>query len=130
MKKHLIKHALTIAKNKLSLHPQFDCYPHYTFIIQDNKIVEWATNTCHEPPLHYGYHSRLDYRPKFHAELFAYKKARGLLAKKSFEILNIRLNKQGELKMSKPCESCHEFLTAMGCKRFYYSSEIGFLRLI
>lgn len=130
MKKSIFQEALKIARSKLKNHPQFDCYPHYTFVIQDNKILEWATNACHEPPIHFGYHANLDYRPKLHAELFAYKRAKGLLHRDEFDIINIRLNKQGDTKMSKPCKSCYQFLSAVGCSKFYYSSDIGFLRLV
>lgn len=132
MRKSLLDIALKIAIEKLPLHPQLDHYPHYTFIVQDNQIVEWSTNVSQDPPLHYGYKrpgSDPDYRPKIHSEISAFKKAKGILSKKQyFEVINIRLNKHKEVRLSKPCNCCYNILKEMGCKRFYYSSLSGFLK--
>ncbi len=131
MKKSLFTEVVRIARSKLPSHPERSCYCHYSFVIQDNKIVEWGTNNRHEPPKHYGYHRPWDgtFRPKFHSEAYAYKRARGLLTDDSFEIINVRLVKSGELRLSKPCRPCFELLASLGCKRFYYSSEVGFMDL-
>lgn len=133
MKKSILKYALKIAQDKLPFHPQLDHFPHYTFIIQNNKIVDWATNLSQDPPIHYGYNSKENgdpfYRPKIHSEIAGYKKARGILKKNiAFEILNIRLNKKGELRLSKPCICCFEIMKQLGCQKFYYSSDIGFFK--
>jgi hypothetical protein len=132
MKKSLLKTAMQIARDKLRAHPERNNFPHYSFIIQNNKIVEWATNISKKiPPLHYGYHRNDDatFIPKFHAETFAYKKARGLLDDDTFQIINMRFNKRGDLRLSKPCKCCYELMTNLGCSRFYYSSPLGFMEL-
>lgn len=133
MKKAILREAVRIAKSKLHLHNELHNYPHYSFIIQNNKIIEWATNAHHEPPRHYGYHNRckhdIGYVPKFHAEVFAYKRAKALLTDNTFTIVNMRFNKAGQLKLSKPCTPCYELMSALGCSCFYYSSDIGFLQL-
>ena len=125
MKKSLLRKALRIAYDQLSQHPQLDHYPHYSFIILRNKILAWATNTSQEPRIHYGYHRNWDgtYRPKMHAELHAYHKAN---VTTPFEIINIRLNKSGGLRLSKPCYPCFKLLTTLGCRRFWYTDESGF----
>lgn len=128
MKKSILIECIRIAKAKLELHPERCNFPHYSFIIQQNKIVEWATNIAFEPPVHYGYHKALGYKPKFHAEVHAYKKAKGILINDNFSIVNIRLGKDGDLKLSAPCEACHSLLSCLGCNKFYYSSPTGFLR--
>jgi len=132
MKKSILKSVCRIAREKLSLHPELNNFPHYSFIVQDNKIIEWATNIKLEPPKHWGYHKLNNdwgFVPKFHSEVFAYKKARGILNDSTFEIINLRFNKKGELKLSKPCQSCFELMIEFGCTKFYYSSDIGFLEL-
>ncbi len=132
MKKSIIEEAVKIAKKKLKDHPEFLHFPHYSFIIQGNKLVEWATNNRGVPPIHYGYNQKtLDktFVPKLHSEVWAYKRARGLLTKAPFEIINIRLNRYGEIRLSKPCKCCYGLLTALGCKRFYFSSANGFISL-
>lgn len=131
MKKSIFNSAVKIAKSKLHKHPEAHCYAHYSFIVQNNKIVEWATNCAHIPPKHYGYHRNNDmtFIPKFHSEVFSYKKAKGLLEDDCFEIINIRLTRNGEVKLSKPCNCCLKLLRSLGCKKFYYSSEYGFLSL-
>jgi len=133
MKKNLLYSAIKTAQTKLKHHPErIKGFIHYAFIVQHNQIVEWATNGRLEPPLHYGYHSSkndITFVPKFHAEIWAYKRARGILEDGFFEIINIRLNKLGKLRLSKPCRPCFELLSAVGCKNFYFSSEVGFLEL-
>lgn len=130
MKKSLLDHALKIARDKLGSHPQLAHFPHYSFVVQNNQIVEWALNTTLEPPRHYGYHRSDDesFRPKYHSETLAYRRARGLIGDKDFEIINIRLNKAGAVRLSRPCKPCYELMSVLGCRCFYYSSEVGFLK--
>lgn len=134
MKKSLLKQAHQIALSKLTLHPEYHNYIHYSFVIQENKIVEWGVNSNKVPPVHYGYQHRIKgdkFGPKSHSEIEAFRKARGLLdLNKKFEMINIRLNKSKELRISKPCSCCHELLMALGCSKFYYSSDIGFLTCV
>lgn len=132
MKKSILQSAYRIAKEKLSLHPEYENFPHYSFIVQNNKIVEWATNANHTPPIWYGYHARCSdssFVPKYHSEIFAWKKARGLLGNNSFEIINLRLNKKGFLRLSKPCQPCYFLMKELNCNKFYYSSDMEFLEL-
>ena len=130
MKKQLFSQVYQIAKEKLVVHPQ-SVYVHYSFIIQNNSIVGYGVNRDGTPPIHWGYKNRKDdptYNPKLHSEINAYRKVKGILDKrKSFEIINVRLNRHGELRNSKPCSCCYNLLRELGCKKFYYSSDIGFL---
>lgn len=123
---------MAIAQRINPKHPEKGRFQHFTFIIQSNKIVEWAINTRQEPPRHQGYHRRLidaEYPPKMHSEANAYRRARGLLdLNKSFQIINIRLNRDGEMRQSKPCNCCFDIMKALGCSCFFYSSNVGFLK--
>lgn len=111
---NLIKHPLYLISSKL----------HFSFIIQDNAIIEWGCNMWHTPPIHMGYKKRINGgAPKFHSEIVAYKKARGILTKSHFEMINIRLNKQYNTLLSKPCVVCYDILSKLGCMCFYYTIE-------
>ena len=124
MKTSIINQCLTIARknNTPDRHPEFDNFSHFAFIIQDNKIIEWATNKKAEPLILKGYTEAM----KRHAEPEAYRKAKGILDKdRHFECLNIRLNKQSQLKLSKPCQCCYRFLSALNCSKVYFSTEVG-----
>ena len=122
MKKTLLKQVVDFCKKKLERHPERDNFPHFSFVVKNGKIVSWARNGKVEPPRHFGYHRDWDetFRPKYHAELAAYKKHP---VRPPFQIVNVRLNKQGLLRISKPCQACAKVMTALGCSRFYYSFQ-------
>jgi hypothetical protein len=131
MKSNLIRDAVRIAREKLPRHPELNHWPHFTFVVQFNKIVEWGYNHNEVPPIHMGYHQRLDWNmPKTHSELSAWRAAKGLIdPSRGFETINIRLNKLGELKDSKPCTCCFSFLKTMGCIACNFSTDLGFARI-
>lgn len=127
MRKNIFNNCLRIAREKLSIHPEYENYPHYTFIIQNNNILGYGYNMKGEPPKEFGYHTRLNGGlPKLHSEFVAYKKIKGILNNEEFEILNIRLNRQGKMKLSHPCSCCLNFLIETKCKNIYYSTENGY----
>lgn len=125
MKKKQIEHCLRIARKHLPKHPQWDAYKHYSFIFQNNKLIEWGCNRTSEPTIGYPEYG------KRHSEVDAWYKAKGLMDKKSFEVLNIRMNCKGDLKISKPCSCCYEFLKRLGCSGVWFSvGEIGFAKIL
>ena len=126
MTNKLITTALRIATSSYTTHPQYNHYLHYSFIIQNNKLIEWGTNLAGEPPLHFGYHSGKTV-PKLHSELVAYRRARGLLNHhEPFEMINIRLTRSGLLKISAPCLTCQSWLKPLGCTNVWFSTEGNF----
>ncbi len=138
MKKSMLHLTRRIALSHLPKHCQFDFYIHYSFIFQRNSLLDWSTNKVAIPEVHFGYHRRLanptegrfSGLPKLHAELAAFRKTRGLIDfRKPWEIVNIRLNKIGELRLSAPCSCCFGFLKELGCVRFHYSYDHGFLTI-
>jgi hypothetical protein len=126
MKKRLLRHAVDTALGKLPHHPELNHFPHFSFVVARGRIMSWATNTKMEPPKHYGYHRPWDgtYRPKFHAEVLAYRRSEVV---GPFEIINVRLNRNGDVKLSRPCVPCCRLLGSLGCRRIWFSSEVGFL---
>jgi hypothetical protein len=129
VKKKLLAECLRIAEGSLHKHPQLEHYPHWAFIVQGNKIVEWSTNLAGEPPIHFGYHDKIKGAtnpPKMHAEFAAFRKARGILeSTKPFECINIRMNKTGEIRFAAPCNCCRNFLNEMGCVSFWFTTCEG-----
>lgn len=124
MKRKMLVECLEIAHKNATpdKHPQYYNYLHFSFVIQNNKILEWGTNRKSSPLTHLGY---ADYT-KMHSEVDCYYKAKGLLEKNvPFEVVNIRLNRNHLIRHSNPCRCCFGFLKNMGCKRIYFSTNIG-----
>jgi tRNA(Arg) A34 adenosine deaminase TadA len=128
--KKLLRDALRIAREKLPRHPEkgIGAFLHTSFIVLEGKIVSYGFNRSHEPAVHLGYGSRLtdkDQPPKTHAEMTAWTKARGLIGNRRFHILNVRLNRDGAVKMSEPCPVCAQLFPILGCCGFYYTNTLG-----
>lgn len=120
MNKNLLRECVRIAQEYLHKHPELAHYPHYSFLVQNNKIVEWSTNAAAVS------HPRYPRGSKLHAEARMWDKGKGLIDKrKKFEVVNIRLNKQAQLRLSAPCLFCHSFLWELGCSKVYYSTTAG-----
>ena len=126
MTKTLLNEALRRAEQSLDKHPQFDHYLHWSFIVQHNTIIEWGMNREAEPPPQWGYRKN----SKLHSEYVAYKKARGVLASGPFELINVRLNRQGQPKLSQPCRTCRQWLDALGCQRIVFTTNDGWASAI
>ena len=43
-----------------------------------------------------------------------------------FTLFNVRVDKYGNIKLSKPCKDCQKLLYHFNVKRIYYSNEQGF----
>lgn len=126
MKKSLLGHCLRVAKDNLINHPEYTCYPHWSFVIRNNEIIGNGVNRRHEPPKLFGYHQHRDegFVPKWHSELDAIKRTlrRKLI---NFEIINIRLNKSGQCRIAMPCKTCRNILNILECKKIYFTTETG-----
>ena len=124
MKRKLLKVCLDIAlrNNTPIKHPQWSDYHHFSFIIQRNKLVEWGTNRFSDPLTFLGYFPY----SQMHSEIDAYFKARGIMARDlTFEVVNVRLTKTHLVRGSSPCKCCFAFLKNMGCKKVWFTTEVG-----
>lgn len=136
MNKRILRDTIKIAQDYLPKHPEqvSGNFFHYAFVIQNNKILEYATNTNGEPPKQFGYHNRGtwdDFIPKRHAEYNVYLKAKGLLLRdKDWEIVNVRLNSLGEMRNSTPCSCCYGFIKIMGCHKCYFTTDTGWAKMV
>jgi hypothetical protein len=134
MKKHLVDTCLKIARDNFNKHPQvtiFDSHSHFvhfTFIIVANKIVGYGMNKS--PPMSFPKLASYPPGSMVHSEVDAFFKYRGALARKPFDILNIRLNWQLQIKNSQPCIHCMNFLRSAGCNDIWFSTDSGFARYV
>lgn len=117
-------------KNRPETHAEWRNFLHYSFIVQNNKIIEMGMNRS----IHKGGVRHLGYsdESKLHSEVDAYFKAKGhpsFSKDESFEIINIRLNRQNEMRTSKPCSCCYNFLSGLGAKNCYFTTDVGWAKL-
>ena len=125
MKNTILRECLRISRahNTEELHSEWGCFHHFSFIIQGNKIIEWATNKAGDPLITRGYPKG----SKRHSESEAFRKAKGLLDRqRPFQCVNIRLIKNNGIRISKPCECCYAFLQDEGCAEVYFTTDIGY----
>jgi hypothetical protein len=97
-------------------------YRHFTFLLIKGKIIGWGMNHPGEPNKAVGYPSY----SKIHSEIDAYTKNRNKLGK-GFEVVNIRLSVNNELRMSQPCGVCQSLLDRVGCTKIIFSTNNGFV---
>lgn len=125
MKRSLLQEALRIAvrKNTPETHEEWENYIHFTFVVQRNKIVEWGTNRSGRASIMHGFDP---VRHKIHSEIDAFGKARGLLNKNEpFEVINVRLNRSNDTRLSAPCKCCTAFLNSIGCRKTWFTTDAG-----
>jgi hypothetical protein len=128
VKRSILLECINTAKkrNTPELHNQYEFFAHTSFFIQDNKILGFDVNKGGDPETYLGY-GKLR---KKHSEREAFKKTRHKLdMNKGFSVINIRLNKKGDLMLSKPCDTCYEFLSDIGCSSVLFSTSQGFAEL-
>lgn len=114
--KRAINEAFRIAEQYNPKHSQINGYRHYSFVVQDSKILDWDTNSD-GPPLA-GYKTY----QKQHAENGAYFKSKHILdIRRPFDLINIRLSRAGHPRASCPCECCSAWLKKVGCRSVYFS---------
>ena len=136
MKNKILIEALRLAKSNFHKHPELHNgrFLHWSFIVVNNKIMEWGTNCAGiSPPIHLGYHHQIENNelgPKLHSEYVAWKKARDLIKNENWEIINVRLNRTMAPKMSAPCPCCSNFLNSMGCKCAYFTHDSGWAKTL
>ena len=119
LSKKLLNRCLIIAATRLFKHRE--PFKHFSFIIQDNKIVAVGKNRSGSALTHLGYD---DYM-KMHSETDAYKKARGIMNHSiPFDVVNIRLSKAGVLRGSCPCCKCYAYLKKMKCRSIWFSTDL------
>jgi hypothetical protein len=124
VKKSVLFDCLRMANQSLEDHQ--DQFKHFSFVIQENRIVALGKNR-------YTLHTKVRGYPsnaKIHSEVSALKRAHlnGKSGKK-FSLVNIRINRFREFRRSKPCSCCEFYLRLFGCKEVWYTTYSGFERM-
>jgi hypothetical protein len=98
---------------------------HVSLVIVKNRIISIGRNYFKTHPkahkLGYLYN-------EMHSELDAFRKVPRHLRGKKLTLVNIRMNADGELRMSKPCEVCSGWCVEVFDK-IYYTDNEGFKKL-
>lgn len=130
MNKNLLRECLAESLRRMPNHGQFKHYIHYSYAVVDGAVYVVGTNKSAIPDLHLGYNQRVP-EPKIHSELDAYRKLRKIVPinKAEWSLVNVRVNRSGEMKNSKPCPVCQGWLSAVGCKSVTYTTEDGWKSL-
>lgn len=126
MKKQMLEHLLSFCRKNISKHPEIDNYLHWSFLIDGNVIISRGVNRSITPPRYYGYHHYNSnrgpgYLPKWHSELDAIHRCKRYMG--NAVMVNIRMNKTGESRMSMPCAGCRRILKVIKCKKVFFSLE-------
>jgi len=101
-------------------------YRHFCFICKGTKIFVVGINSSTTHPK-----SNTFYKAK-HAEFDALNRFKNLFPDTRIDnksLLVIRLNNQGEIRMSKPCSSCINFIRQYNIGRVFYSNREGELEV-
>lgn len=97
---------------------------HFSFILKKRRLVSigWNSATATHPIAHkYGYTF-----PFVHAELSAIVRFDGKPKElKDCVLINVRINKDGIVMLSKPCKNCLRLLSVFTFKHVYYTNHAG-----
>ena len=98
---------------------------HISLIIYKRKIIAVGQNIfkTHPDTLRLGYRTA-----DMHSELDAYRKVPRQFKNKKLTLINVRMNADGELRMSRPCIVCSGWCVEVFDK-IYYTDNEGFKRL-
>lgn len=120
IKHSILREALRVSKlnNTPDRHAEYGNYHHFSFLIWEGKILTWATNKnsgCSHIQFGYTAHS------KTHSEFEVLRKRKGWVSLGKCAIINVRLSKNNETKVSAPCMVCKKLLRYNGIKTVYYT---------
>lgn len=96
---------------------------HFSFLVKKNKIISIGWNTyCKTHPIANKFGHREN---NIHSELSCIinHKRKSL---RNIVMINIRINKRGEIRNAIPCESCKKMLAFYKIDNIIYSTDRGF----
>lgn len=115
------------ARNRIDIPKGTTNRLHFTFILRRNTILSVGYNNMFKTDpgakaagYEYGFvHSEFDAIGNFPLTPKEFNKCR---------VVNIRLNKQGNILLAKPCKICGPMLVNLNFREVWYSDENGFIR--
>jgi len=112
-----------IQESRKRIHRSNSRFKHFTFIIVGKSVIACIgiNNKSKTHPLAKKYDHRFH---STHSEINAIAKFPYPISYlKECIIVNIRLNKRGEIRLAKPCLPCQRLLKAFHVKNIYYSTN-------
>ncbi len=136
MKKYKFQKFVEIAKALQPMHHDYSLNRtfHVTFAISKKKTISIGINNIKTHPsikrLNYRSNEGEDLRniARTHSELNCVLKLQNKFSSyflKDIVFVNIRLDRAGNVRYSKPCNGCTHLMEQVGYKKLYYSGECG-----
>ncbi len=106
-------------------------FKHFSFLTQKNNIICFGYNNIYKS---HPWANKYNYRNSAtHSELHClikYPFPLLTIEQKNLTLINIRLNKGGQVRLSRPCINCQELLASVGVSNICYSvNEFKFEQL-
>jgi deoxycytidylate deaminase len=122
MNRRLSETVVRLSRNLIECTPHQ--FKHFSFAIKRNAIYSVGWNKPWQThPLGLRFHHKIS---SIHSEISCLSKLNVVPAEFSkFTIINVRLDKEGTVRLSKPCQCCQNMLAAFGITEVYYSSNSG-----
>ena len=126
----LIKRAIKLSFSRFNPNPYQRRY-HFAIAFDVNKPIEIAQNDpikINHKAYRIGKRFQLEHYQKYpfiHAESHLVSKLldRYNTIRTDWSLVVLRINKQGRILMSKPCENCQKILDAVGLNKVYWSID-------
>ena len=122
MNNTVLKRTIQIAFNVSPLNIEGRC-SHVAFLVKSGKIIKIGFNRYKTVPItqYHPYHPGLVCK---HAEVdVIFKAQKDDLS--NYELVVVRINRNGKLAMSKPCTGCQSIIKQFGIKNVWYSTPDG-----
>jgi tRNA(Arg) A34 adenosine deaminase TadA len=118
----LAKNVVELSRNLIELTPHRS--KHFSFVVRRNTIVSIGWNQpfkTHPQAQRFGYRFNC-----IHSELHAILKfSKAVRELSHYMLVNVRLDKQGDVRMSKPCVTCQKLLGVFTFNEVWYSTNEG-----
>lgn len=97
---------------------------HFAWLLHNNTVIGfgWNKHRSHPYQVRWGYRDR---PYAIHAEAAAVLSTR----KTGDEMIVVRVNRLGEVRLSKPCVCCYSFLQHYGVRRVWFTTNTSWERM-
>ena len=96
---------------------------HISFLLNGKKIESIGFNS--QIKTHTLCHKHNYWKDHIHSEVHAVIKCKRIHLIDGFSLWNIRIDRHGNIRISKPCDRCMEFIKKIGIKKVYYTKNNG-----
>ncbi len=116
----------SLLRKKIEAHPERDALPsfHGTVLVKSGAVISWGINKTHQSSIsiEYANHSR----SAIHSEHDAIRKVKHKKDLKGCVAYNLRIDRNGNVCISKPCKACMRAFQDFGIKKCFFSTNEGF----